>query len=841
MNRPTGNVSGRGGDAHGSPPKDHGAFGALLRPGVSLGFYFALALIYFLPAFLPGRHVFGTDYLAASYFYHEWISDLFASGSIPKWLPYVYGGLPWFANPGMTWYPFRFLADLALPVPRIFPAIFVLQATVAGFGTYLLARELGARRWVAFVAGLAFQFTGQLMSFTFAGHDGRMIGMSAGPLFLYFLASGIRTGRIGPFVGASATIGFAMLSFQIQSAYYVLLAGALWSVFLLISGGWHRRPRALGRRVLLGLGAVAVAFALNAVNFLPFMDYVDASPRADGRGYEYAVSYSMAPSHVIAMAVPEQQGILDEYGQRIQRLSSEGHDVSGENAFKLHTEYVGALVIVLTLLGALYARRDRRWLFFLGLAGFALTIAFGDNTPLYRLYYAVLPGTRFFRTPDMAYTLVPLALVAMSAITLESLAKLRETRVGSGSGKGGRGHASKSDDTGPAFSTAAWLIGGFVLLCLIGGGMLGSAPTAAEGAPAGWFRFAVFAGLVGGALWLWMRDILDTRAVAAALALIVIADLWIIDKKFLDTVEDPAVMFAPDAVANFLRTQEEPFRVWVLPPGIGGLPSYRNHTNYLMNFGIEQASGEHGNQLQRWNEYIGAGEEVYADYHNFLEDMQGALSTGAPTRYMGAANIRYVVAMGELPIPGWRLVHPGPDALIYEVPDAMPRAWLAAEVVGVEEEDGALSRMQQAGWNPARTAFVQATGDDDELSLLTFPSAGEPAGVAVPGEVGLIEYESDRVVVRANADRPALLVLANNYYPGWQARIDDREVPIVRTNHTFQGVVVPEGEHRVEFTFRPPNLYRGLAIYLICLALFVGFGAWSAWKWRTRDSRSTTP
>ncbi|HUH13000.1 MAG TPA: hypothetical protein VMK65_07805, partial [Longimicrobiales bacterium] len=162
--------------APGAPPA--AAERTLLTGARALAIFFGLAVVYFFPAFLPGRHVYGSDYIAAAYFYHEWISELFGRGEIPKWLPYVYGGLPWFANPGMTWYPFRFLADWLLSADRIFPAIYVIQSTVAGFGAYLLARELGARRWVALVAGLAFQFTGQLMSFTLAGHDGRMIGMS---------------------------------------------------------------------------------------------------------------------------------------------------------------------------------------------------------------------------------------------------------------------------------------------------------------------------------------------------------------------------------------------------------------------------------------------------------------------------------------------------------------------------------------------------------------------------------------------------------------------------------------------------------------------------------------
>ena len=777
----------------------------------ALGIYFGLALIYFLPAFLPDRQIFGIDYTHAAIFYQEWLSATFGRGDMPTWLPHVYGGLPWYANPGMTWYPFRFLADLVLPATRIFPAIYVIQTMVAGFGAYLLARELGSRRWIALLAGLSFQFTGQFMSWVLAGHDGRMIGLSSGPLFFYFLHRGIRTGRLAPFAGASATIGFAMLSFQIQTAYYVLLGGALWSLFLLIKLGWVRQTKPLIRRVALGAAAVVFAFALNAVNFLPFFDYVDQSPRGgEGRGYEYAVSYSMAPQHLIAMAVPEQAGIREAYTDRIQRKFQATGDLGGENSFKLHTEYVGAFALVLLALGLLYSRRNGYWLFFAGLGLFSLSIAFGGNTPLYRLYYAVLPGTRGFRTPDMGYILIPIALTAMAAITLERLAVVRERRLVAHAG-------GSADDRDPSFARTLAVLASLSGLAIVGALTLGNAASAADGAAAGWFRFAFVSALVGAAVWVWLRGRLAAGLTAAALAVIIVGDLWSIDRQFFETTEPEVVLFRSDDVMNYLRAQEGPFRVWVMNfPQLGG--AYRGHGNYPMRFGIEQASGEHGNQLQRYNEYLGAGAQVYTDYHNFTASIQRAVEDGTPTRYIGAGNIRYIVAMAELPVPGWRLVHRGPGAAIYQNAAAMPRAWFVPDVEVVTEPDGALTRMLEAEWNPAQTAF------------LAEPLAQPLARGSLNGEARIDELGDDRLVVSTSSDREALLVIAENWYPGWVATVDGVETPVVRVNHTFQGVVVGAGEHRVETEFRPASLYTGFAIYAFCLALLLAYGAWLGWR-----------
>src|SRR5690606_16782194 len=112
------------------------------------------------------------------------------------------------------------------------------------------------------------------------------------------------------------------------------------------------RDRRLAKVVALGLGSVAFGFLLASVNFLPFLDYVAQSPRGEsgGRGYEYSVSFSMPLAEITAMAVPEVAGYLETY--------------RGTNPMKLHTEYVGAVVLLLAAIGFLNSRRNRYWWFF---------------------------------------------------------------------------------------------------------------------------------------------------------------------------------------------------------------------------------------------------------------------------------------------------------------------------------------------------------------------------------------------------------------------------------------------------------------------------------------------
>ena len=70
--------------------------------------------------------------------------------------------------------------------------------------------------------------------------------------------------------------------------------------------------------------------------------------------------------------------------------------------------------------------------------------------------------------------------------------------------------------------------------------------------------------------------------------------------------------------------------------------------------------------------------------------------------------------------------------------------------------------------------------------------------------------------------QPALLVLAESYYPGWRAWIDEQPVPVYEVDLAFRGVVVGGGSHRLRMEFQPAILPVSIAITLAtALALVV--------------------
>ena len=93
------------------------------------------------------------------------------------------------------------------------------------------------------------------------------------------------------------------------------------------------------------------------------------------------------------------------------------------------------------------------------------------------------------------------------------------------------------------------------------------------------------------------------------------------------------------------------------------------------------------------------------------------------------------------------------------------------------------------------------------------------------GQVTEIASAPNRLTLKVNADGPALLVLSQVWYPGWQVTVDGQAQGLpLRTDYLLQGVPVEAGSHTVELHFTSP-LWR-LGWVLAGVALVVLLVGW---------------
>jgi len=88
-----------------------------------------------------------------------------------------------------------------------------------------------------------------------------------------------------------------------------------------------------------------------------------------------------------------------------------------------------------------------------------------------------------------------------------------------------------------------------------------------------------------------------------------------------------------------------------------------------------------------------------------------------------------------------------------------------------------------------------------------------------------ISYRPNKIEIEVSTNQKGFLVLSDNYHPGWEARVDGKEVKVLRANYIMRAIPIRTGDHKVVFMFRPNLLISGMfftVIGWIVLAVLIG-------------------
>jgi hypothetical protein len=744
----------------------------------------AFVLLLCAPMF-AGRFLIGPDsdqYVAGYAFRAFWTDYVRAHGAMPQWNPYIFGGLPFVAaTHGDTFHPIVLLR-LVLPTDLAINGSFLVHLVLAGFFTYLFLRGFGLP-WIAAVAGgIAYQLTGQVASLVNSGHDGKIIVSSLLPLALWGLTRWMRDGRWAGVGTLALSVGLAVLSPQLQMAYYLLLASGLFALYLAFLDPDRPAPRVASRRLAGALAGVLLGGALAAVQVLPFLQYIPYSPRAgegESTGWAHATSWAMPPEELLNTLLPQFSGLRDRY--------------SGRNFFKHHSEYLGVGTLILATIGVTQTSRSRlRWAF-VGLAAFFLTFALGGATPFFRLWYALLPMVSKARAHSMAFYIVSFAVAVWAALGVERILQ-REGRIRTLTG---------------------WLVALGVLLLLTVTGVLSSAarafadPAKIENVAAnrealtwGAVRVALFGAATLGVVWAWGRGRLRELPFATLLFALVGFDLYSIDRQFFVFSPRAAELFAPDAITQRIAATPKPYRVLDLPQA----PTYAGSN--LMLYGIPQVLGYHSFQIRYYNDLLGG--------KNAWRNLFSSLSLW---KLIG---IRFVIAPDSIQVPGFRRVlgpvpaSTGRTAYLYEADVAPPYARVVPGAVKVAAE-----RLVPTLLDPRMDFDRLVLFDQDEgvtpAPLTEMPPPSRSRAMVTSWEPGRMTVSLDPAPGAAS-----YVVVAENWYVDWQATVDGAAAPVLRGDASLITVPVPAGARRVELVYRSARYRTGRLVSILASLLVAG-------------------
>lgn len=156
----------------------------------------------------------------------------------------------------------------------------------------------------------------------------------------------------------------------------------------------------------------------------------------------------------------------------------------------------------------------------------------------------------------------------------------------------------------------------------------------------------------------------------------------------------------------------------------------------------------------------------------------------------------------HLPRPG--LVYEDGKTRVYLNEGYFPRAFVATEATIVTDEAAALAAVRDHAGQLDDRVFLELEGQPPPPQMISPDAAGS--------DVSVTSYKLNRVELRANMVAPGFVVLADTFYPGWQAAVDGKKTPIYRANSLVRAVYVPAGEHTITFVFRPLDFLGGIVI-----------------------------
>jgi hypothetical protein len=735
-------------------------------------------------------------------------------GEIPGWYPHIFGGMPYSANTahGDTFFPTALLR-LIFPVDVGMALGFFVFTALAGIFTFMFLRSLRLSWAAAFVGGGAYMFSGQVVSLASPGHDGKLFVSALLPLALLFLyrATALRDWR--QYIYFGVTVGFSLLSPHFQMTYYMLMAAGFFWAFMVFFSDEKAGAAPWWKSALLFGGALAIGVGIAGIQLAPFAQYLPFSPRgaagSSSTGWDYAIGWSMPPEEILNSVWPAFSGMLDDYW--------------GRNQFKLHSEYMGAAVVLLALLAfRLPSHRRMAW-FFVFLAVYGTLFAFGGYTPFYYIPYALLPLIKGTRAVSMIYTLTSFSVAVLAAFGTQWLAS-RATVV-KASGKQARETLSDRTLVGVPRPVAIGVIvfGVFALLAAAGawrplmesfesaarygngtctGNIAGCVDRAYPAFIADAFRVLIFGIALAAMTLATVRRRWSAETWALAVAAIVLIDLYTVERRYLRFSPRAAVALGADDVVRTLQRDSSVFRVFPLHP------DYMSN-NYLMVQGLRTAFGYNAQEVHRYDELLG-GKNVWGDPR---------WPYAGNTNLWSLLGVKYVILGDSVTAPiiervaGPLQTHNGRTAYVYRVVNPAPYAFLVRDALKVAQPDEQVfATVLNPRFDPRRLLLVPGDAPVGRDSLAQLPPAVDIPTTVREDRAGRIEVQ----LATPPADSMYLYV-AENWFPYWHATVDGKPAAVTRAQGSMMAVRVPPGARSVVLQYHSDSYVTGRTITLVTL------------------------
>lgn len=695
---------------------------------------------------------------------------------LPLWNPHEALGMPLFAQMmhGVL-HPVSLAAAFLAPGGSM-DGIVLAHLLLAGLGAMVLARRLGASPAAAAAGGLGYGLSGYVLSMSAVVQY--LGAASTAPWAVAALRAAAGRGRLGLPLAAAAVAALVFAGDPQWAAVAVILGAAL----ALEAGG----PAGLVRASL----AVATGAAVAAIQLVPTWAFFHETVRLAGLEAEDRLQWALAPWRLMELLAPGFFGGRPGPAQAPVFLL-----LGGPTRYPLPfvpSVFVGAALLVLAAHGARASRAARLLagasLLFLWLA---MGAWLGADQAL-----GAMPVWGWFRYAEKLVGPLTLCLAVLAALGADRIAAGPVPRL--------------------LPVAAAAVAAAIVAAALAAWPGTGDLALARERLAAGLVHAAAGLGVLAAAFRALAHPAWRRRFPAVAALLVFVQSA-------------AAAPFALHAGARDAR-EERPLQALREP---GTVPRVAVPLDAVLGAGPPA--------LDEWDRVVAIQSRLGEPPYNVPSgiDQVGTYTGLAPRRY---ARVEKGLAdeFGPERWIAWRrfgLTH----VVLDRVAEVDPRRWQEAQVACAGGQ--AMPRDPEWGFTvcqvPGRpwAAFAEAAVEAAEAEafprLAGLLESGSPAvvlegrapGRPAPGRVLSAERRAERVRIEAESTGDGLLVVNDAYWPGWEAALDGRPVPILAADALVRAVAWPAGRHVLDMRYRPPEVRLGLAVSAAGLAALLGLVA----------------
>ena len=507
----------------------------------------------------------------------------------------------------------------------------------------------------------------------------------------------------------------------------------------------------------IGVTALLGGFSvgLAALQILPTLEYFPLTTRDAGFTFEAAAEYGLTPGLAFNLLAP------------FATFEALGATASAQETLFFTTLLLPGLALVAWR----HAPAARRPLlrYALALAAGALVLALGRHTPVFHWMHDLLP---FFRTPGRFLLLWMLPAALLVAACVEALAL--QPRAGTRA------------------LPAAWIMAAAALSALAG--------------------YMMFWERRGCAPYLW--SIAITGAVLAAWGVLLILrnrlphTRWtrlLVGLLILDAALHSMFAAGWPAYAKIYTNQKTAVE------DMKALSGRIDDRDVRLARADQFDSGYRGNTVEDLRAAAAAGIPVLVDYSANLAVVRDLFALGpAGNRLLGGS---CYAPLGVLSAPTrWEVADASGPWPLYRERDRLPRVYGVGNIILADDSRKAsLAAVAREAFDPRREAVVSVPKD--------LPPPAPLPGGEVECTAAITRFTPGEIVITAQSSGPALLVLAETFYPGWRAFVNDVETPVYRTNHALRGVRIEAGKSTIRLVFEPRSAHSGLRVSLAFTAL----------------------